>query len=102
MGALSHRGILPGKTHQGGDYMDAECIQSISPPVTGQPGTCQPVTGQPVTGQPVTHQPVTDQPFTGQPGTGQFITSQPIIIALPSNPLTGTHLKLGEVAEISI
>ena len=61
-----------GKNHQGGDYSDAECIQNVSPPVTGQPTTSQPVTGQPVTGQSVTGQPI-----NGQPGTGQFITSQP-------------------------
>ena len=58
------------KTHQGGDYMDAECNQNTSPPVTSQPGTSQPVTSQPVTGKPVTGQTI-----TGQPVTGQFIWS---------------------------
>ena len=61
-----------GRPHQGGFYSDAECIQSVSPPVTGQPSSDQPVTGQPVTGQPVT-----GQPGTRQPGTRQFFTSQP-------------------------
>ena len=62
-GEPHHRTILPGVTHQGGDYSDAECIQSVSPQVTGQPGTGQPVTSQ--TG-------------TGQPGTGQFFIGQPV------------------------
>ena len=66
-----------GRTHQGGFYSDAECIQSISPPVTGQPSTGQPVTFQPVTSQPVTGHPGTSLLGTGQPGTGQFLTGQP-------------------------
>ena len=56
-----------GKTHQGGYYMDAECIQICPLDVNGQPGT----------GQPVTSQPVSDQPVTGQPGTG-LVNQAPI------------------------
>ena len=51
-----------GRTQLDGDYSDAECVQSVSPPVAGQPATSQSVTGQ---------------PGPSQPGTGQFITYQP-------------------------
>ena len=63
--------IARGKTHQGGNYPDPECIQSVSPPVTGQP----------VTGHPVTNHSVITRHRTS--GTGHLITSHQSTYQVP-------------------
>ena len=74
-----------GKIHQGGDYMDADCILSISPPVTVNQA---PVNQSPISPSPISHAPGSLSPVNQAPVNQSLVTDHRSFISDYQAPVT--------------